>query len=215
MGRALSSAALLHEAGVDVEILVRRNHVHFLGLKDRLRSYPAVSRALFSPTDVGPAGISRLVAVPDTLKRLPRSILDRLRRISIRPAGARWLHERLRDVPITVNTAVASAVHSHGKLRLILSDNTIRLVDHALLGTGYRVNVSRYSFLSPRLLDQLQLADGFPRLGPAFESSVPGLHFLGAPAAWSYGPLMYFVSGTKYAASVLLRHFSRSTKVGA
>jgi len=212
---ALESAALLHEAGADVEILVRRNHVHFLGLKDRLRTFPAVSRALFSPTDVGPAGISRLVAAPDTLTKFPRSIQDRLRRISIRPAGARWLRERLRDVPISVNTAVASAVASHGKLRLILSDNTIRLVDHALLGTGYRVNVSRYPFLGPRLLDQLHLADGFPRLGPAFESSVPGLHFLGAPAAWSYGPLMYFVSGTKYAASTLLRHVSRSTKVGA
>ena len=210
---ALESAALLHEAGADVEILVRRNHVHFLGLKERLRNYPSVSRVLFSPTDVGPAGISRLVAAPDTLKKFPRSIQDRLRRISIRPAGARWLRERLRDVPINVSTAVASAAPSHGKLRLILSDNTIRLVDHALLGTGYRVNVSRYSFLSPRLLDQLQLAEGFPRLGSAFESSVPGLHFLGAPAAWSYGPLMYFVSGTKYAASVLLRHFSRSTQV--
>lgn len=212
---ALESAALLHESGAAVEILVRRNHVHFLGLKDRLQSYPAVSRALFSPTDVGPAGISRLVAAPDTLKKLPRSIQDRLRRISIRPAGARWLRERLRNVRINVDTAVASAAPSHGKLRLILSDNTIRLVDHALLGTGYRVNVSRYSFLSPRLLDQLQLADGFPRLGSAFESSVPGLYFLGAPAAWSYGPLMYFVSGTKYAASTLLRHVSRNTKVAA
>jgi hypothetical protein len=46
----------------------------------------------------------------------------------------------------------------------------------------------------------LRRTDGFPHLGKGFESSVSGLHFLGAPAAWSYGPLMYFVSGTRFSA---------------
>jgi hypothetical protein len=84
------------------------------------------------------------------------------------------------------------------------------LADHVILGTGYRVNIARYDFLSPTLCKHLQLIDGFPALGAAFESSVPGLYFLGAPAASSYGPLMYFVSGTKYAATALFRHFSPS-----
>jgi hypothetical protein len=89
------------------------------------------------------------------------------------------------------------------------------LADHVVLGTGYRVNIARYEFLGPILLQHLQVVDGFPDLGPAFESSVPGLHFLGAPAAWSYGPLMYFVSGTKYAATALFRHFSHSKRAAA
>jgi hypothetical protein len=29
---------------------------------------------------------------------------------------------------------------------------------------------------------------------------VPGLHFLGAPAAYSFGPVMRFVTGTWYSA---------------
>jgi hypothetical protein len=118
-------------------------------------------------------------------------------------------------VPITTRTTVTSALPVNESLKLTLSDKSTRLADHVILGTGYRVNIVRYDFLSPILQRRLQLIDGFPDLGAAFESSVPGLHFLGAPAAWSYGPLMYFVSGTKYAATALFRHFSPSSRAAA
>lgn len=212
---ALESAALLHEVGAQVEILVRRSRVHWLGLKERLRPLGRASSLLFSPTDVGPVGISRLVAAPDILRKFPRTIQTRLRVLSVRPAGARWLRERLRSVPIATNTTVISAVPANGSLKLALDDGSTRVVDHVLLGTGYRVNVARYNLLDRSILDHLQVVDGSPRLGPALESSVPGLHFLGAPAAWSYGPLMYFVSGTKYAAATLFRHFSHLGRAAA
>jgi hypothetical protein len=212
---ALESAALLHEMGADVEILVRRSRVHWLGWKDRLRSIGPASSVLFSPTDVGPAGVSRLVAAPDLLRRFPRTVQARLRELSTRPAGARWLRERLNGVPIFTRTTVSSATPVNGQLKLALSDNSTRLVDHVILGTGYSVDVTRYRFLGPGILQQLQIVDGFPRLGPGLESSIKGLHFLGAPAAWSFGPLMYFVSGTKYAAEALLRHFSALGRVAA
>lgn len=205
---ALESAALLHELGAQVEVLVRRDRVHWIGWKERLQRLGAPSRLLYSPADVGPAGVSRVVAAPDLLKKFPRSIQDHLRAVSTRPCGARWLVERLRNVPFSLQTTVRSAAPVNGSLKLVLSDNTTRVVDHVFLGTGYRVNVNRYKFLSPPILQNLQLADGYPRLGPAFESSVPGLHFLGASAAWSYGPLMNFISGTKYAATVLLQRLS-------
>lgn len=211
---ALETAALLHEVGAEVEVLVRRSRVHWLGWKERLRPLGAASGLLFSPTDVGPAGISRLVAAPDILRKFPLSIQTHLRTLSIRPAGARWLRERLQTVPISTRTTVTSALPSNGSLKLTLSDNSSRLVDHVLLGTGYRVNIARYNFLSSTF-QRLDVVDGFPRLGAAFESSVPGLHFLGAPAAGSYGPLMYFVSGTKYAAAALFRHLSLSRSAAA
>jgi hypothetical protein len=37
------------------------------------------------------------------------------------------------------------------------------------------------------------------------ESSIPGLHFIGAAAAESFGPLMRFVSGTGYCSRNLTR----------
>src|ERR1700730_574523 len=204
---ALESAALLHESGAKVEILMRRSSVHWLGWKDRLRPFKPLSSLLYSPTDVGPAGVSRLVANPVLLKQLPRVVQDRMRVISTRPAGAQWLVQRLQDVPVTTQTFVTRAVPVGDRLKLTLNDQSTRIVDYALLGTGYRVDVQRYSFLSSAILQRLSLSGGFPQLGPAFESSVPGLHFLGATAAWSYGPLMNFVSGTKFAAATLSRHF--------
>jgi hypothetical protein len=64
-----------------------------------------------------------------------------------------------------------------------------------LLGTGYRVDIVRYPFLSPRLTAAVHQVSGYPVLRSGLESSVPGLHFLGAPAAWSFGPLMRLSPG--------------------
>lgn len=216
---ALESAALLREAGARVEIFLRRSSVHWLGWKDRIRPIKPLASLLFSPADVGPAGISRLVVNPNLLKQLPRVVQDRMRVVSIRPAGAQWLVERLKDIPITTQTCVARALPVGDRLQLTLKDQiarqSTRIVDYALLGTGYRVDTRQYSFLSSVILEKLSLSGGFPRLGRSFESSVPGLHFLGAPAAWSYGPLMYFVSGTKFAAATLSRHFRAITRIRA
>jgi hypothetical protein len=112
--------------------------VHWLGWKDRLRPLRAASRLLFSPTDVGPAGVSRLVAAPDLLRKCPRTIQTRLRILSIRPAGALWLRDRLHAVPITTRTTVTSTLPVNGSLKLTLSDRSTRLADHVVLGTGYR-----------------------------------------------------------------------------
>ena len=115
--------------------------------------------------------------------------------------------ERLRDVPITTAVKVTSAAAADGRVRLSLSNGESREFDHVLLGTGYRVDVARYRFLAPDLLRELRTTNGFPELSGKFESSVGGLHFIGAPAAWSFGPMMNFVSGTRFAGDTLQRHF--------
>ena len=68
------------------------------------------------------------------------------------------------------------------------------------------MNVAKYEFLSPELVHSIRRSNGYPYLERGLETSVPGLHILGAPAAWSYGPLMQFVSGARYAAQALTRH---------
>ena len=86
-----------------------------------------------------------------------------------------------------------------------LDDGKERLVDHALLATGFRVDVSRYPFLSQSLLNCLESANGYPVLRHGMESSIPGLHFIGKPAALSFGPLLGFVSGAEFASNELVR----------
>jgi hypothetical protein len=88
----------------------------------------------------------------------------------------------------------------------------MREVDHVLLGTGFKVDIARYAFLSPELLQAIERTDGFPHLSTSYESSVPGLYFLGAPSSWTFGPLMYFVAGTEFAAQTVARHISQVEK---
>jgi cation diffusion facilitator CzcD-associated flavoprotein CzcO len=201
---ALESAALLDEGGANVELLVRAPRIYYLrrahGLSHRLGP---LTRLLFDPAEVGPAGISRLVSAPNWYRRLPRAVQDRFSVRSLRPAGAAWLQPRLEHVPITLSASVVSARDSGGQVELTLSDGSSRRSDHVLLATGYRVDISAYPFLPAELLERIACVGGYPRLSRGFESSLSGLHFLGAPAAWSYGPLMRFVAGTEFSAPTL------------
>jgi hypothetical protein len=52
-----------------------------------------------------------------------------------------------------------------------------------------------------------------PRLTRHFESSVPGLYFVGAGAMLSFGPLFRFVSGAAYAAPTVARHLAREVGI--
>src|SRR5205807_371308 len=86
--RKMESAALLHEAGAEVEILVRAPFVRWLWRQKWFHTFKPVARLLYAPPDVGQAGLSHLVAKPNLFRRLPRSIQDRWGKRAIRPAGA-------------------------------------------------------------------------------------------------------------------------------
>jgi hypothetical protein len=202
---ALESAALLKEAGISVEVIARANTLNWVGLHAKLHRLGLVSKMLYSNRDVGPAGISRLVSMPLIFRRFPRGFQTRTAYRAIRPAGAGWLQPRLLGVPITLGRKISSAVTSGSQLRIRLDDGTERLCDHALLATGFRVDVARYPFLSAPLVKSLRTVGGFPVLTRGLESSIPGLHFLGKPAAWSFGPLLGFVSGAEFASTELIR----------
>lgn len=205
---AIESAALLHEAGADSEVVLRASRLRWLRRSAWLHNHlRLVRQLLYPPTDVGPPGLNQVVASPDFFKRLPFTLQQRIACRSIRPAAADWLWPRVQGIQITTERQVVSAIPENGRLCVNLDDGTKRSVDHALLATGYRVDIARYSFLSPELQRSLRCVDGYPQLSTGFESSVPGLHFLGAPAARSFGPLMRFVSGTEYAARALTRYF--------
>ncbi len=207
---AFESAVLMHERGAaQVEILVRKPAVVWLrghGVKKRIgRLGPIV----YAPTDVGPLWYSRLVEKPDLLfRRLPRGTQDRIAARSIRPACSHFVKVRLDGVRISTSVALVGARADGEALALTLSDGSTREVDHLMFGTGYRVDIARYPFLSGRIIDEISRVDGYPVLGRGLETSVPGLHIAGAPAAWSFGPIMRFVSGSWYAGSAVAREIA-------
>ena len=134
---------------------------------------------------------------------LPRVLRGPLTDHCIRPAGGYWLPDRLRDVKITLARTVTEARALDAQVKLRLDDGSERILDHVLLGTGYRIDACRFSFLAPEVLAGLKIKEGSPALTRGLESSVANLHFTGALAAESFGPVMRFVVGTAYTAPAL------------
>lgn len=206
---ALESAALLHEANAQVEVIARRSHLRWIGMHSWLHHLGPITSLLYSPHDVGPAGISRLVAYPKLVSHVPLKLRDRIRTRAVRSAGSRWLPERLASVKIMTGRSVSQASAFADEIAIKLDDGSERRVDHVLLGTGYQVDISRYDFLPPELTRDIKQFDGYPKLASGFRTSVPGLHFIGATAARSFGPLLYFVAGTEFASRELTSYLSR------
>jgi cation diffusion facilitator CzcD-associated flavoprotein CzcO len=209
---ALESAALLHEAKTQVEVIARESHLRWIGQHSWLHHMGPISSMLYSSHDVGPLGISRLVAYPKLVSYVPLKLRDRIRTRAVRPAGSRWLPDRLAAVKITTGSSVSQAAAVGDEVALKLDDGSERRVDHVYLGTGYRVDISKYDFLSQELTQDIEQFDGYPKLTNGFRSSVPGLHFIGATAARTFGPLLYFVAGTEFASRELTTHLSRSLR---
>jgi cation diffusion facilitator CzcD-associated flavoprotein CzcO len=203
---AIETAVLLRENGADVEVLMRAPRLQWVGRAPR---GGVVGALLFDRTDVGPALISHLVAHPFVLRRLTRAAQRDAARRALAPGASLWLRPRLRDLVITNGRQVQGVARRDGQVSLRLDDGSSRTVDHVLMATGYRVDIRRYPFLAPELVAGVRCVDGHPVLDAGLQSSVSGLHFVGAPGMHSFGPLLRFVAGTEFAARMVTRHATR------
>jgi hypothetical protein len=206
---ALECSALLHERGADVVLATRARIIHWANQHQWARSLGPLSTVLYAPAEVGPPLLCQLVRVPALMRPLPASIRSAIDSRSIRPSGIGWLRPRVDNViPIRLGTTVSQARASGEGILVSFDDGREERFDHVLLGTGYRVDLARYPFLSEELLASLHKVNGYPVLGRGFQSSVPGLHFIGATSAWTFGPLMRFVAGTSFAAAEVTRYIT-------
>ena len=200
---ALEAAALLCEAGARVEVVLRRPSIVWLAPEGPGRGFRERYRKLIAPpTDVGGRS-GWIAAAPDLFRLHPGRARAFIARRCTVPAGGSWLRPPLEGVPQTVGRTITSALAGQDGVKVQLDDGSERSADHIVLGTGFRINVASYPFLSESVVSELEVSDGYPKLGPGLESSVPGLHFVGAPAALSFGPIMRFVVGSWYAAPAL------------
>ncbi len=213
---SFTCAALMSEHGAaQIEVIVRDPAVNWLRGHSVIKRLGRLGPVVYAPTDVGPLWYSRLVATPDLFRRLPRGTQDRIAYRSVRPACSHVVRMQLGDVRISTGVEVLGAVRDGDALRVSLSDGSVREVDHLMFGTGYTVDVARYSFLSEGILGELRSVDGYPVLGRGLESSVPGLHVLSAPAARSFGPIMRFISGSWYGGRAVARSIAGRSAVRA
>jgi thioredoxin reductase len=210
---ALETTALLREGGAHPELIVRSAALHW-NQAPQLTGYDASRRwHLLQPTPLGAGG--ELWAYWNFMRGfwlLPEHFRVHFVQRALGPAGAWWLRSRVADaVPVRLGQKLVEAWDEADGvvIRLSGAGETSQLrVDHVIAGTGYRVDVDRLTFLSPELRSRLRLTAGAPTLSGRFESSVPGLYFIGLAAANTFGPAMRFVCGTSFAAPRLARHLA-------
>lgn len=211
---ALETAALLAEAGAHPTVLVRGEKVVFGGSPYAPSTGGLLARI---PKPEGPLGpgwsLTAVTKGPALFRRLPDAVrLAGVARI-LGPFGSWWLRERVEGaVPIRLGQKVLGAAADGDGVTLKLAgadgvDGTL-YADHVISATGYRIGADSFGFLDDSLRPRLDRVAGWPRLGPGFASSIPGLYFVGFPSAASFGPMMRFVCGTAYTSPRLARALS-------
>jgi cation diffusion facilitator CzcD-associated flavoprotein CzcO len=116
-----------------------------------------------------------------------------------------WLAPRLARPEIRrwPNATVTSSVRlAGGAIAARLSSGEALHVDHVILATGYQADLTRVPYLAG-VLDDVQLAGGFPVLDERFQTSVPGLFITGFAATRDFGPFFGFVRGATAAATII------------
>ena len=193
-------SALLHEVGAKVHLITKRP-IHWLGpdtddqrsLMDQIRA----PRAGIAPGWKNWA----LEYLPYLFQRFPQARKDRYIRNHYNAAGSDWLRDRvIGKVELHEGRIVEKFTEGDSHLNVTLSDGKALNLDHLILSTGYQVDIKRLAMLSPSLLTEIQQDEGTPILNNWFESSVPGLYFVGLSSLRSFGPLYRFVVGAKAAA---------------
>jgi cation diffusion facilitator CzcD-associated flavoprotein CzcO len=212
----LETAALLHERGANVRVLVRAANVEWNSDPNGTRSL--IARLRRPDAGLGAGWYSLAISeLPTMFFRLPLHKRDRIVRTSWGPSGAWWLRQRVVDkVPVLTSHAMSRVAARNGKLEVSAqtAGETVRFeTDHIIAATGYKVDLRRLVFLDETLRSEIKTFGGSPTLNAAFESSVPGLHFVGVASAQSFGPVMRFVYGTKHAAAILTRHMRRAARL--
>jgi len=117
-------------------------------------------------------------------------------------------------VAISLGRRIRSAYAIGGKVHLELvrgngAKETLE-TDHVIAATGYRIDLGKLGFLDQRLQAGIRTIEGGPVLSTNYESSMPGLYFIGPASADSFGPVARFVFGVKHPCRRLTRHLSET-----
>ena len=207
---ALESAALLSERGARVRVMARGPELEWNG-EPLLPGRPLARRLREPAAPLGSGWATWFYCNhPALFRYLPTRERIRRARTSLGPAGAWWLRQRVEEgCEVLLGHTTVAAETIDGGVRLRAQTRDARVVDvvaeHVLAATGYRPDIARLPFLGPAVKIQVQTCFGAPKVDAGFESSVPGLHFIGPVVASTFGPAMRFVWGADFAARVLTR----------
>lgn len=218
---ALDSAALLADAGARVRLVARAPAIGFHnGPSGKPRSL--IERLRAPSSGLGPGWRSRLCTdAPLLFHAMPERFRLLVVRRHLGAAPGWWTRAMVEGrVEFHLGQRIAAVAETGGRVRLDLvgadgARGTLA-ADHLIAATGYHPDVRRLGFLDPAVRQRLRTAGDAPVLSRNFESSVPGLYFVGPAAANSFGPVARFAFGAGFTARWLTRHLAaRRVRVAA
>ena len=222
---AIDLAALLHERGVSVSLIARARELSFAidpaRKRSGLRRLARLALPVIRPgSGIGSGWTLKISAdAPVLFHQLPARWRMTIVDTTLGPLGHSEMRNRvLGKLPTFLGSRVesAEAIQSKAVLRIVGEGGSRRQLrgDHVIAATGYKVDVSRLEFLEPRILSQIRTINGNPVLSRDYESSVPGLYFVGPATALSFGPVARFVFGAIHPSRTLALRLSRTTRSG-
>jgi len=202
---ALDWAGLLHETGAHVQLVARQTVLKFHG-RATGEKRSLWERIRHPQTGLGPGWRSAFYAnAPGAFHYLPQNLrLEIVRRI-LGPSGGWFIKDVVMNhVPHLLGHTLLRAEVQDGRVHLHLhpqhGSERVIVADHVIAATGYKVDLERLTFLSSEIRSQLKSVASTPVLSSNYESSLPGLYFVGIAAANSFGPVMRFAFGADFAA---------------
>lgn len=209
---SLNAAALLHETGSRVTLLTRKHKIH-IHQKATPQSRTLYQRLRHPSSPLGSSMRSWLSStMPGLFKALPAFLRDTLVYKHLGPAGGSSLQGRVEGkFPLLLGWSITHAELMDAphpgdrRIRLMLSNAEMEtrehITSHVIAGTGFRVDIRRYRFLSAPLVQAIRTRrNGAPILSRHFESTAKGLYLMGPVAYQSFGPLLRFAAGAEFAA---------------
>ncbi len=212
---ALDLAGLLHEAGAHVQLVSRREELKFHSQptgKPRSRW----QQIRHPQSGLGPGVRSRFFAnSPLAFHYLPERFRVEAVRRTLGPSGGWFIRDKvIGKVPLHLGCTPRGAEVQNGRVHLSVraADGSEReiVTEHIIAATGYKVDLERLRFLNAEIRSKLKAVNGAPVLSSSFESSIPGLYFVGVAAANNFGPVMRFAFGAGFAARTLTRTLTKS-----
>lgn len=216
---AVEVSASLLDVGADVHLVARRGEIPFWGEPPVDPPPPTWWDRVRNPSSgIGPGIRSKLCEeLPDAFRVLPPDFRLEVVRRHLGPASGWWLRDKvLGKATIHTGTNVRGASVSDDEVAFrLLTGGTeaweLR-VDHVIAATGYTADVDRLTFLSSDIRKAVKRVGTMPALSLYFQSSVPGLYFVGLAAAGSFGPLMRFMVGAEFVTPRITAHLSRKAR---
>jgi hypothetical protein len=196
----------LARAGARSRLVARGPSVHFASPPPEGRR-TVLSKLRKPGSGLGPGWRSRASCeAPDVFRYLPATWRPEIVRRHLGPSSPWHLREAFESsVEVITGRSLQRVEAAQDGVRLVLASArgnppiTVES-DHVICATGYAADIQRLRFLDPGLRSELRTVAKAPVLSHRFESSVPGLYFLGLTAAVSFGPLMRFMYGDEFAA---------------